>query len=65
MEFLEDKKELIFLGIGAVIFTTLLIAAIFSLRFLAREVNKATNSNLIKTPEAVRFNLEKISEFSQ
>ena len=58
MDFWEDKKELAFTALGVVIFAILLLAVTYSFRFMAREINTALNPNLIKTSEAVRFNLD-------
>ncbi len=58
MEFLEDKKELVYTAIGIAIFTILLLTVIFSFRFMVEQINAALNPSLIKTPEAVKFNLD-------
>ncbi len=48
--------------LGSVGAIALLLYVIFTLQFLVRELGQALNPNLIKTPEVVKFNLDKMKE---
>lgn len=58
MKILENKKEIFYFIAGFFIFLVLFITVIVSFRFIVAKMNMALNQNLIKTPEAVRFNLD-------
>ncbi|MDO8585330.1 MAG: hypothetical protein Q7R85_04415 [bacterium] len=56
------KKEWFYGVMGSVGAIALLLYVIFTLQFLVRELGRSLNPNLIKTPEVVRFNLDKMKE---
>lgn len=62
MTLLHLKREWIYGIIGVVSAMVLLWYLVATLGFLLRELGRALNQNLIKTPEVVRFNLDKMKE---
>lgn len=57
------KREWMYATIGAALALVFLWYLVSMLGFLARELGAALNPGLIKTPEVVRFNLDKMKEF--
>jgi len=57
MDIFEDKKEAMFFAIAAMLLVGAISIAFFALNFLGKNLNSALNPSLIKTPEAVKFNL--------
>ena len=60
--FKKYKTEMLFWGITALLSGGLLVGFFFSFEFLTGEINKVSSERLIKTPEVVKFNLEKLDE---
>lgn len=59
-KFFRNKLDLVFWLIAVFVFAALLVYAIYVIKFLVGEFYAATNPNLIKQQEIVRFSLNKI-----
>ncbi len=61
-KFFRNKQELVFWTAAIVIFILLLIYAVFLVRFLVKQFRAASDPNLLKQQEIVKFNLGKVQQ---
>lgn len=62
VRFLRNKLDIAFWVAATAIFLLLVLYLFFGVNYLIGKFYEATNPNLIKPPEVVRFNLTKIQE---
>lgn len=57
-----SKRELTFLAIGILMLFIVLIAVVYSIRFLVVKLNVALNSELSAPTPAIRFEFQKVKD---
>ncbi len=61
-KFLRNKVDVVFWILAIALFLLLASYSVFSIKYLIKEFYEANNPNLIKPPEVVRFNLNKLQD---
>ena len=64
-KFFHNKRELIFWGIGIIIFSVITVYSIYAISFIARRAQEAFGGSLKGGEEIIKFNLEKARQLKR